>query len=119
MLRLDGDDPLTPIDMYVSMLERIYKKLRLFFPNAEIIFALTTPVIEKDAPNGWMRYNRDIQQYNEAAAALMNRLGVKVNDLYSVAESFDESDYDDWTHFNERGARILAQKVIQTCGLDK
>ena len=47
VLRILGDEPLTPLDMYVSMLERIYKKIRLLFPNAKIIFALTTSVIEK------------------------------------------------------------------------
>lgn len=44
----------------------------------------------------------------------MNNLGVKTNDLYSIAKSFDESYYADWTHPNEKGAKILADAVIKS-----
>lgn len=114
VLRLHGDEPLTPIDVYVHMLERVYKNLKQFFPKAGIIFALSTPVIEKNAPQGWMRYNAEIKEYNNAAKELMNNLGVKINDLYSIAKSFDESYYADWTHPNEKGAKILADAVIES-----
>ena len=70
VMRLHGDEPLTPIDMYTAMLERIYKKIRFFFPNAKIIFALSTSVIEENAPNGYVRYNSEIEEYNEAASYL-------------------------------------------------
>ena len=43
----------------------------------------------------------------------MNNLGVKINDLHSVAKKFDESYYADWTHFNEKGAKILADAVVE------
>lgn len=116
VLRLHGDEPLTPLDVYVSMLERIHKKIQLFFPNARIIFALSTPVIEKSAPPEWMRYNREIEVYNNAAKQPMQKLGVTVNDLYSTAKEFDESYYADWVHFKEIGAQILADKVIEMIG---
>ena len=112
--KVHGNEPLTPIDVYVHMLERVYKNLKKFFPKAEIIFALSTPVIEKNAPQGWMRYNAEIKEYNNAAKELMNNLGVKINDLYSIAKSFDESYYADWTHPNEKGAKILADAVIES-----
>ena len=82
--------------------------------KAEIIFALSTPVIEKNAPQGWMRYNALILVYNYASKVLLNNLGVKNNDLYSIAKSFDESYYADWTHPNEKGAKILADAVIKS-----
>ena len=113
VLRLNGDEPLTPVDYYVYMLERVHKKIKLFFPNAEIIFAATTPVIEKNSFPGWERRNAEIEKYNNEAKKLMDRLGVKFNDLYTVAKSFDESFYADWTHFNEKGARILADEIIK------
>ena len=119
VLRLQGDEPLTPIDVYVNMLERVYKKIKLLFPKAEIIFALSTPVIEKNAPQGWMRYNAEIELYNNAAKELMNNLGVEINDLYSVAMRFDESYYADWTHFNEKGAKILADAVVKVVDKEK
>ena len=114
VMRLHGDKPLTPVDMYVNMLERIYKKIRLFFPNAKIIFALSTSVIEKNAPNGYVRYNREIEQYNEVAKKLMESLGGAVNDLYSITQSFDESYYADWVHPNDKGAEILAETVVKS-----
>lgn len=114
VLRLHDDEPLTPIEVYVHMLERVYKKLKLLFPKAEIIFALSTPVIEKNAPQGWTRYNAEIEEYNNAAKELMNKFGVKINDLYGVTKRFDESYYADWTHPNEKGAKILADKVIKS-----
>ena len=61
-----------------------------------------------------MRYNAAIKEYNNAAKELMNNLGVKINDLYSIAKSFDESYYADWTHPNEKGAKILADAVIES-----
>lgn len=114
VLRLHGDEPLTPIEVYVRMLERVFKKLKLLFPKAEIIFALTTPVIETAAPKDWRRYNAEIEEYNNAAQELMDKLGVKINDLYSIAKKFDDSYYADWTHFNEKGAKILADAVIES-----
>lgn len=119
VLRLHGDEPLTSLEVYVSMLERIHKKIRLFFPKAKIIFALSTPVIEKSAPIGWIRYNQEIEAYNNAAKQVMQKLGVTVNDLYRTAKDFDESYYADWTHFNEKGAQILADKVIDIIGREE
>ena len=52
VLRLNDDEPLTPLSVYINMVERVYKKIRRFFPNAKIIFTLSTPVIEKNAPKG-------------------------------------------------------------------
>ena len=44
----------------------------------------------------------------------MNRLGVAVNDLYSITQTFDETHYYDWVHPKEKGARILADAVIKS-----
>ena len=42
----------------------------------------------------------------------------QVNDLYSVAKDFDESYYADWVHFNDIGANILADKIIERLDLE-
>lgn len=117
VLRLHGDEPLTPIDVYVDFLERIYKKLRLLFPNAKIIFANTTPVIEELGNPNFMRYNKEIREYNNAAQKLMEKLGVQVNDLYSVAENLGESFRSDWVHYNEEGSKLLADAVVKALEL--
>ena len=70
VLRLYGDEPLTPLEVYGDMLRRVYKRIRYLFPNARIIFALSPSVIE---------------EYNRKAKEVMEELGVGVNDLYSVS----------------------------------
>ena len=67
---------------------------------------------------GWVRYNQEIEAYNDAAKQVIHKLGVAVNDLYETAKDFDESFYADWTHFNEKGAQILADKVVEIIGKD-
>ena len=44
------DGPLTPLPFYVDTLRRIYQRIRLFFPNAEIIYATGTKVIDEKSP---------------------------------------------------------------------
>ncbi len=117
VLRLHGDEPLTPIDVYVDFLERIYKKLRLLFPNAKIIFANSTPVIEELGNPKFMRYNKEIREYNNAAQKLMEKLGVQVNDLFSLAENLGESFRSDWVHYNEEGSKLLADAVVKALEL--
>ncbi len=117
VLRLHGDEPLTPIDVYTLFLERVYNKIRQLFPNADIIFALSTPVIEEWANPEFMRYNEEIKEYNKAAKKLMEKLNVQVNDLYSIAEKFDTSMRADWVHYNEKGSELLADGVIKALNL--
>ena len=47
VLRLFGDEPFTEINYYGETLKRIYRRIRLLFPNAKIIFALSTSVKEE------------------------------------------------------------------------
>ena len=59
-----------------------------------------------------MRYNKEIREYNDAAQNLMKKLGVQVNDLYSVAAAFGESFRSDWVHYNKDGSKLLADAVV-------
>ena len=115
VLRLFGDEPLTDIETYGTMLKRVYKRIKFLFPNAKIIFALSTSVIEEWANPEFFRYNKEIEQYNEKAKEVMSELGVEINDLYSLSKTFDNSLHSDWVHFGEEGSRILADKVIGAC----
>lgn len=114
-LRLFGDEPLTPLEVYGDMLRRVYKRIRFLFPNAKIIFALSTSVIEEWANPDFIRYNREIEEYNRKAMEVMEELGVEVNDLYSVSSSFEDALHSDWVHFGEEGSRLLADAVIRAC----
>ncbi|MFA5561586.1 MAG: SGNH/GDSL hydrolase family protein [Eubacteriales bacterium] len=113
VLRLQGDEPFTSLAMYGEVLERIHGRIRRLFPDAQVIFALSTPVIESRSHPDFTRRNSDIQAYNQAAAELMERLGVQVNDLYTTASAFPADYYTDWVHFGEAGSRALADAVTR------
>ena len=113
VVRLDGEEPLTPIDVYELMLGRVYDMIKKLFPNAKIIFALSTAVVEEWARPDFMRYNSDIVKYNEAAKRVLEEKGVLINDLYTLSASFDNSLHADWVHFNEEGSKILAHAVCE------
>lgn len=115
VLRLFGDEPLTDIESYGVMLKRVYKRIKFLFPNAKIVFALSTSVIEEWGSPNFFRYNCEIEEYNKKAQEVMGELGVEVNDLYTLSKSFDNSLHSDWVHFNTAGSQILADKVIEKC----
>ncbi len=112
VLHVNGDDALTPCDVYVEFLRRIYNKLKKLFPEAKIVFALSTGVIEEMGSPDFMRYNSEIEQYNAAARALMDTLGVPVNDLYSISREIEDT-HCDWVHFGEEGSKVLAEAVVE------
>ncbi len=113
VLRINGDEPLTPIDVYELMLARVYDALKKLFPNAKIIFALSTSVIESWARPDFMRYNSEIEKYNAAARAVLTKKGAIINDLYAVSLSLGEKYHADWVHFNDEGSKILADAVAK------
>ena len=114
-LRLYGDEPLTPVDMYVALLRRIYKHIQMFFPRATIVFATSTAVLEAWQKPHFCRLNREIEQYNRAAAELMQELNVPIDDLYTLSAGLDESFHRDAVHYNEAGCRLLADQVAKVC----
>lgn len=115
VVRLFGDEPLIPIEVYGDMLKRIYKRIKLLFPNAKVIFALSTSVIEDPDSKDFVRLNSDIERYNKKAEEVMRELGVAVNDLYSVSKELDPSLHSDGTHFGDLGSEKLADAVIKAC----
>ena len=115
VLRLFGDDPFTDLDSYGVALKRIYKRMRLLFPNAKVIFALSTSVKEEWASRDFFRCNRDIELYNEKAIEVLSEFQVEFNDLYSITRSFDDSMRSDWVHYGDVGSSVLADAVIEKC----
>lgn len=112
VLRLFGDEPLTPIAEYRRLLVRVHARLRLLFPGARIIFALTTPVIEEMSTPAFTRKNSDIEEYNRAAAEVLAPLGVIIHDLHSYAGEIQRQYCRDWVHFNPEGSALLAGRVV-------
>lgn len=118
-LHLFGDEPFTELEYYGKTLVRIYQRIRLLFPNARVIFALSTSVKEEWASPDFIRYNKEIEEYNKEAIKVLAPLGVEINDLYSVSKAFADDLRSDWVHFGGEGSKILADAVIAKCFEEK
>ena len=112
-LRIYGDGCLTPIDEYERELERIVLRIKRVCPKAVQIFATSTPVLERGYIEDYeMRYNRDVEEYNAVAVRVMEKHGVKVNDLYALMKDTPESYHSDQTHFyTAEATRLMGDHV--------
>lgn len=117
VLRIYGDNTLSPIEFYADTLKRISERLRLLFPSAKQVFALSTWVQEDLYQGEYKRYNRDIQAFNEMAMQTLQPLGVEFDDLHSVTENAPKACWSDMTHFNtvEGIQRVGGQVVNCLC----
>lgn len=116
-LVLYQDGTLTPVDVYGAYIDRICKRLRLLFPKAKTIFATSTPVNEAlfPEPDKKMRYNRDIEMFNEVAIEKVKRNGGEINDLYSFLKNAPIAYHSDMTHFYTKAAtEAITGKVLKS-----
>ena len=112
-LRLYGDDPLTPPEMYGIMIKRIDKRLRLLFPNAKMVFATSTRVQEHRYGKNFKRYNKDIEEYNRIAVEALKDTDTVINDLYSFTAALPDEYYSDVTHlYTPEGTNAMTNKVL-------
>lgn len=116
ILRLSNEEePFTDEEQYAELLKRIVKRIEFLCPNARIIFALTTKVIEPGFEPGigvGERRNADIQRYNGIARKVFEELQIEINDLWSVSEKLPEEAHSDMVHFEtELGISALGKQV--------
>lgn len=118
VLRLYGDTPLTPIELYADYIRRIDRQMRIHFPRAKFIFATSTNVQEEKYGENFKRYNSEIIAYNKAAIESLSATDTEINDLYAVTENIPDSCRSDLTHFNTPdGVKVVGGKVIDVlCG---
>ena len=111
--RICGEEPHTPIDIYVYYIDRICKRIKSVYPEAKVIFATSTSVqTERMSPN-FIRYNNEIEQYNAAAVEVVKKYGFEVNDLYSVSTSLPETAHSDAVHYyTEMGTEAFTNQVV-------
>lgn len=112
-LILFGEEPLTPLDVYESYIERICRRIQLLFPRATMIFATSTAVRENMFQGEMMRYNADTERYNAAASKIVTQYGGRINDLYGVTKDLPPEYFSDTTHlYTLKGTQLLANQVI-------
>ena len=112
-LKLMDGEVLTPIDVYARYIDRISGAIRLYFPQAKVIFATSTPVRE-ELFGEFKRLNADVERYNAAALEVVKKHGFAVNDLYAIASKAPVEYHSDMTHYRTKeGTRMMAGAVIR------
>lgn len=104
-------DPLTPPEIYRYMIGRTATRIRNLFPNAEIIFATTTPVISEQASWAY-RSNEEIDLYNSIAREVLIPMGIRINELGEFARRECGDLHRDWVHYSDEGSGKLADEII-------
>ena len=124
VLRILGDDTLSPPDFYGNTLRRLSVRLRLIFPKAKQVFALSTWVQEEQYRGEYKRKNSDIELFNDIAIKTLSPMGVEFDDLYSVAKNAPAECWSDMTHFNtvdgiKRIGGAVVDCLCEQLGIDK
>ena len=97
----------TPLADYTQRLEQLIERMKT--TGAKLIWASTTPIPDDPARN---QTAASIVQRNQAAAELMARHGIAVDDLFSaVTPHLAEMQNPDDVHFNAKGYEFLGQTV--------
>ena len=123
VLELFEEGCLTRPEVYGDYIERICVRMKKLFPNAKIIFATNTPIIEAKYSKNFKRCNATIEQYNAIAVEIVRRHGFEVNDLYAKTKDLGEEYHSDATHFNNPlGAEYMTNLVLpvvcEAAGID-
>jgi hypothetical protein len=120
-----GRENLVPLDLYTRNIERITKYIHRVRPGAVLIWATTTPVIQKDMNTDvgesgeFSFFPEDVIRYNDALITTCQKLGVPVNDLYQFVMSGEPSRIilEDGMHFTEMGYELLGEQVANAIQL--
>jgi len=106
------------VEEYRANVARIVERLQNE-TKAAVIWATSTPIVDerhnarKDI--NFQRFDADVERYNRAALEVVNRAGLKVNDLRGVVERLGilESVMPDGVHLTDRAYRTLAEAVAK------
>jgi len=101
-----------PLEDYKSNLRAIVSILK--DTRAELIWASTTPI-----PTGstW-GFEANVIQYNEAAAQIMQKEGIPIDDLHDkILPMLPEEQIPDNVHFTDHGYQVLAGFVVKSMPL--
>lgn len=96
-----------PLDAYTANLDQLVERLQAC--KSQLIWASTTVVPPGEAG----RFEGDEVRYNAAAAEIMSRHEIAINDLHALSASFDASMFvaPGDVHFTEEGSQALAEQV--------
>lgn len=117
VLRLSNEEnTFTSEEEYGALLIRVMMRLKFLCPNAKIIFALTTSVVEPGFEPGEcyaFRKNEDIVSFNKVAQEIFEKTDVDINDLWKVTNGISDDARSDRVHFDTvEGKKILGDAVV-------
>ena len=113
-LRLFGEDPHTPLDIYAYYIDRICIRIKKLYPEAQVIFATSTSVLSEKMDPNFKRYNEEIEAYNAAAVEIVKKYGFEVNDLYAASKALPEEAHSDAVHYyTPMGTEAFANQVLR------
>ena len=62
---------------------------------------------------GFKRYNKEIEEYNSAAAEIVKKHGFLIDDLYTVSTKLPESAHSDAVHYyTPEGTEAITNQVL-------
>lgn len=112
-LRLFGEEPHTPIEIYAYYIDRLCVRIRKLCPTAKVIFATSTSVLSERMNVSFKRYNEEIEAYNAAGVEVVGKHGFAVNDLYAVSRRLPEEAHSDPVHYyTPMGTEAFAKQVL-------
>jgi acyl-CoA thioesterase-1 len=98
-----GGKPQVPLDEYRKNLEKIVARLKK--TGAALIWCSTTPMNHTDV----YRIPEDVDRYNEVAKVVMEKNGVRINDLNRTVRDFKKPMWtSEGVHYTPEGYRELA-----------
>ncbi len=113
-LRMEDGEMLLSIEEYERNVARIFRMLKQYYPTAKLVFATSTPVIERKF-GVLKRRNSDIEAYNAVATRVAASYGAVINDLYSLMAAAPEEYHSDMTHYYSKGGtRLITDQVLST-----
>ena len=114
------NQPRHSLDVYAKNLRTIFLRLK-DLTDADIVFALTTPVNEERQAASKtykrvVRRNPQIVTYNQKAAEIARECGVRVNDVHAAVLSggVEAMVCDDGVHLSPKGVTAAAEQVTQS-----
>ncbi len=119
-LGTDSTENAVPIEIFARNLDFILGKVRAA-TSAPIVWATITPVVQARynarfcQPYDPCRVATDVERYNAAAASILARHEVLINDLHAFVEGHGRERMicEDGIHYTEEGCRLLGEQVTQ------
>ncbi|PTY05989.1 hypothetical protein DB346_01070 [Verrucomicrobia bacterium LW23] len=111
-------DNLVPLETYLRNLDYLLEVVR-GGTSAKLIWATITPLVQErygaTHAKGWSpwRVNEDIVRFNEAAAPVLARHGVQINDLGALVHQHGPASMicEDGVHYTPEGSAVLGTRV--------